>query len=124
VWRNKNGTGFVDSKMTCLVRTLTVRDLPCTSTVQGRLHGAKKKMGLITVAVMKWMENLDVFLRGRDHRKVKPVGSIEIGTFRLQKMKRFLNIKGDRVNSLLEFSPLFLPCQVPLGQHPVSRRID
>jgi len=103
--------------MTCLPRTITVR---------GLMHGAKKKMGLITVAVMKmkWMENLNVFLLGRDHREVKPVSSIEVGTFRLQKMKGFLNIKGDRVNSLLEFSPLFLPCQVPLGQHLLSRRID
>jgi hypothetical protein len=110
MWRNKKGTGFVDSKMTCLLRAITVQGLPCTSTAQGRLHGAKRKMGLITVAVMKWMENLNVLLRGRDHREVKPVGSIEIGTFRLQKMKGFLNIKGYRVNSLLEFSPLFLPC--------------
>jgi hypothetical protein len=115
VWRNKKGTEFVDSKMTCL---------PCTLRVRGLLHGAKKKMGLITVAVMKWMENLNVFLRGRDHREVMPVGSIEVGTFRLQKMKGFLNIKGDCVNSLLEFSPFFLPCQVPLGQHLLFRCID
>ena len=81
-------------------------------------------MGLITVAVMKWMENLNVFLRGRDHREVKPVGSIEIGTFPLQKMKGLLNIKGDRVNSLLEFPPLFLPCEVPLAQHLLSRHVD
>jgi hypothetical protein len=88
------------------------------------LQAGKKKMGLIPVAMMKWMENLNVFLRGRDHREVNPMGSIEIGTFRLQKMKGFLNIKGDRANSLLEFPPLFLPCQFPLGQHLLSRHID
>ena len=95
MWRNKKGTGFVDSKITCL------------------LQAWEEKMGLIPVAMMKWMEILNVFLRERDHRDVNPMGSIEIGTFLLQKMKGFLNIKGDRVNSLLEFPPLFLPCQVP-----------
>jgi len=106
VWRNKKGTGFVDSKITCL------------------LQGGKKKMGLIPVAMMKWMEILNVFLRERDHRDVNPMGSIEIGTFLLQKMKGSLNIKGDRVNSPLEFPPLFLPCQVPIAQHLLSRHLD
>jgi hypothetical protein len=87
------------------------------------LQVGKKKMGLIPVRVMKWMENLNVFLGRRDRREVNRVSSIEIGTFLLQKMKRFLNIKGDRVNSLSEFPPLFLPCQVPLGQHLLFRYI-
>jgi hypothetical protein len=81
-------------------------------------------MGLIPVAMMKWMENLNVFLRGWDDREVNPLGSIEIGTFPLQKMKGFLNIKGNRVNSPLEFPPLFLPCQVPIAEHLLSRHID
>jgi hypothetical protein len=115
VWRNKKGTGFVDSKMTCL---------PCTSTVRGLLQAGKKKMGLIPVAMMKWMKNLNVFLGKGDPRGVNPMGSTEIGTFPLQKMKGFLNIKGDRVNSLLEFPPLFLPCEVPLAQHLLSRHTD
>jgi hypothetical protein len=106
VWRNKKGTGFVDSKITCL------------------LQAGKKKMGLIPVAMMKWMENLNVFVRGRDHREVSPMGSVEIGAFPLQRKKRFLNIKGDRVNSLLEFPPLFLPCQVPLDQRLLPRHTD
>jgi hypothetical protein len=88
------------------------------------LQVGKKKMGLIPVTMMKWMENLNVFLGRRDRREVNPLGSIEIGTFPLQKMKRFLNIKGDRVNSLSEFPPLFLPYQVPLGQHLLFRHID
>jgi hypothetical protein len=71
-------------------------------------------MGLIPVAMMKWMENLNVFLGERDIREADPLGSIEIDAFPLQKMKGFLNIKRDRVNSLLEFPPLFLPCPGPL----------
>jgi len=81
-------------------------------------------MGLIPVAMMRWMEILNVFLRELDHRELNPVGSIEIGTFPLQKMKGVLNIKGDRVNSPLEFPPLFLPCKVPLAQHLSSRHLD
>jgi hypothetical protein len=87
-------------------------------------QAGKKKMGLIPVAMMKWMEILNVLLRERDHREVNPMGSNEIGTFLLQRMKGFLNIKGDHVNSPLEFPPLFLPCQVPLAQHLLSRHID
>jgi hypothetical protein len=98
--------------------------LPRTRTVPGLVQAGKKKMGLIPVAMMRWMENLSVFLRGRDHREVKPMGSIEISTSPLQKMKGFLNIKGDRVNSLSEFPPLFLPCQVPFVQHLLSRHVD
>jgi len=101
--------------MTCLPRTITVR---------GLLQAGKKKMGLIPVAMMKWMENLNVLLGGRGHREANPMGSIEIGTFSLQKMKGFLNIKRDPVDSLSEFLPLFLPCQVPLGQHFLSRHKD
>jgi hypothetical protein len=115
VWRNKKGTGFVNSKMTCV---------PCTNTVRGLLQAGKKKMGLIPVVMMKWMDHLGVFLGGRDHREVNPMGSIEIGTLPLQKMKGFLNIKGDRVNSPLEFPPLFLPCEVPLAQHLLPRHTD
>jgi hypothetical protein len=92
--------------------------------VRGLLQAGKRKMGLIPVAMVKWMENLSVFLRGQGDREVTPMGSIEIGTFPLQKMKGFLNIKGDRVNSLLEFPPLFLPCEVPLAQHLLSRHTD
>jgi hypothetical protein len=98
--------------------------LPCTSTVRGLLQARKKKMGLIPVAMMKWMKNLNVFLGEGGPRVVNPTGSIEIGTFPLQKTKGFLNIKGDRVNSLLEFPPLFLPCEVPLAQHLLSRHTD
>jgi hypothetical protein len=39
-------------------------------------------------------------------------------------MKGFLNIKRDPIDSLSEFPPLFLPCQVPLGQHFLSRHKD
>ncbi len=49
--------------------------------------GWEEKMGLIPVTMMKWMENLNVFLGRRDRREVNPLGSIEIGTFPLQKMK-------------------------------------
>jgi len=87
-------------------------------------QAGKKKMGLIPVAMMKWMEILNVLLRERDHREVNPMGSNGIDTFLLQRMKGFLNIKGDHVNSPLEFPPLFLPCQVPLAQHLLSRHID
>jgi hypothetical protein len=86
--------------------------------------GWEEKMGLIPVAMMKWMKNLFVFLGGEDDRMVNPVGSIAIGTFLFQEMKGLLNIKGDRVNSLLEFPPLFLPCEVPLAQHLLSRHTD
>jgi hypothetical protein len=60
--------------------------LPCIIMVRG-LQVGKKKMGLIPVTMMKWMENLNVFLGRRDRREVNPLGSIEIGTFPLQKMK-------------------------------------
>jgi hypothetical protein len=80
-------------------------------------------MGLIPVAMMRWMKILNVLLRERDVREVNPMGSIEI-TFPLQKIKGVLNIKGDRVNSPLEFRPSFLPCQVPLAQHLLSRHLD
>jgi hypothetical protein len=73
-------------------------------------------MGLIPVALMRWMKNLFVFLRGEDDRGMNPTRSIAIGTFLLQKMKGFLKIKGDRVNLHLEFPPLFLPCEAPLTQ--------
>jgi len=124
VWRDKKGTGFVDFKMTYLPCTSTVRGLRRTRTVRGLLQARKKKMGLIPVAMMKWMKNLFVFLGEEDDRMVNPVGSIAIGTFLLQKMKGLLNIKGDRVNSLSEFPPLFLPCEVPFAQHFLSRHTD
>jgi hypothetical protein len=92
--------------------------------VRGLLQAGKKKMGLIPVAMVKWMENLSVFLRGQGDREVTPMGSIEIGTFPLQKMKGFLNIEGDHVNSLSEFPPLFLPCQVPSRDYFLSRHMD
>jgi hypothetical protein len=111
VCRNKKGTGFVDFKMT-------------SRAVRGLLQARKKKMGLIPVAMMKWMRNLFAFLREEDDRVVNPMGSIAIGTFPLQKMKGFLSIKGDRVKSRLEFPPLFLPCKVPLAQHLLSRHTD
>jgi len=98
--------------------------LPCTSTVRGLLQAGKKKMGLKPVAMMKRMEVLNVFLRERDHRKVNSMGSLEIGTFPLRKMKGFLDIKGDHVNSPLEFPPLFLPCQVPIAERLLSRHLD
>jgi hypothetical protein len=109
--RDKKETGFVDLKITCL---------PCTSTVRGLLQAWKKRMGLIPVAMMKWMEILNIFLREWDPREVNPMGTIEIGTSPLQKMKGVLHIKGDRVNSPLEFPPLFLPCQIPIAQHLLS----
>jgi hypothetical protein len=115
VWRNKKRNGFVDFKMT---------RVPCTSTVQGLLQARKKKMGLIPVVMMTWMKNLSVFLGRGDSRVVNPMGSIEIGTLPLLKIEGFLNIKGHRVNSLLEFLPLFLPCEVPSAQHLLSRHAD
>jgi len=81
-------------------------------------------MGLIPVALMKWMETLNIFLREWDPREVNQMGSIEIGASLLQKMKGVLQIKGDRVNSPLEFPPLFLPCQVPIAQHSLSCHTD
>ena len=82
-------------------------------------------MGLIPVAMMKWIRNFFVFLSEEDDRVVAPTGVIAIGAFPFRKMKEFLYIKADRVNSLLEFSPLFLPCEVPLAQHLIiSRHAD
>jgi hypothetical protein len=115
VWRNKKGIGFVDFKMTCLLCASTVRDL---------LQARKKKMGLIPVAMMKWMKNLFVFVGEKDDRVVNLMSSIAICTFSPQKMKGFLNIKGDRVNSLLEFPPLFLPREVPLAKYLLFRYAD
>jgi hypothetical protein len=81
-------------------------------------------MGLIPIALMKWMRNLFVFLGAEDDRVVNPMGSIAVGTFPFQKMKGFLDIKGDGVSSRLEFSPLFLPCEVPVVQHLLSRHTE
>jgi hypothetical protein len=92
VWRKKKETGFVDFKMTCI------------------LQAGKKKMGLIPVSMMKWMEILNIFLRGFDRLEVNPMGLLEFNLSPLQKMKGVLNIEGDHVDSHLEFSPLFLPC--------------
>jgi hypothetical protein len=80
-------------------------------------------MGLNPVAMMRWMEILNVFLRERDGREVNPVGTIEI-TFPLQKMKGVLKIKGDHVNSALEFPPSFLPCQFPFAQPLFSHHLN
>jgi len=81
-------------------------------------------MGLIPVAMMKWMKNLFIFVGEGDDRVVNRMGSMAFGTLHPQKMKGFLNIKGDRVNSLLEFPPLLLPCEVPLAQYLLSRYAD
>jgi hypothetical protein len=124
VWRNKKGTGFVDFEITCLPRNTTVRGVPCTRTVRGLLQARKKKMGLIPIAVMKWMTGLFVFLGAEDDRVANPMGSIAIGTFLFQKMKGLLDIKGDGVSSRLEFPPLFLPSEVPVVQHLLSRHTD
>jgi len=79
-------------------------------------QGAKKKMGLIAIAVMRWMEILDISLGRWDHRKVMGVCPTAVVTSHLQKrMKSLLNIEEDSVESLSQFPPFFLPHQVRLG---------